>query len=158
MSFVTPAAPPRAEAEPKVTNDPWFPDMDPAAVRAACRLESAVTTARLLPALQAAMLLVNEELADYRLRHAEYGSLAGVPAMHVGGESAQVLRYRRAVHACVQAELAEAYRSMDTLPAGMSKDARVLEALTVRVDDYRRDMRWAISDLLGRQRTTVELI
>ena len=36
--------------------------MDPAAVRAACLLDGTVTPARLIPALQAAMLTVNCEL------------------------------------------------------------------------------------------------
>lgn len=161
MSFVATANPPQATAEPLVTNAPWFPAMDPAAVRAACRLDGTVTPARLLPALQAAMLSVNDELEQYRLEHQSrwgYASLADVPATHIGGQSAQVLRYQRAVHACLQADLAEAYRNLDTLPAGQGKESRVFEALTVQVDEHRRTQRWAISDLLGIRRSTVELI
>ena len=51
MSFVATARPPVATAEPPVSNDPWFPEMEPAAVRDACRLDGTITTARLLPAL-----------------------------------------------------------------------------------------------------------
>ena len=161
MSFVATARPPVATAEPPVSNDPWFPEMEPAAVRDACRLDGTITTARLLPALKAAMLSVNAELEQYRLEQRSrwgYNALADVPAPMVGGESAQVLRYRRAVHACLQADLAEVFRNLDTLPSGTGKEGRVLEGLAVHVDEHRRNQRWAISDLLGMRRSTVELI
>ena len=161
MSFVATARPPVAATEPPVTNAPWFPDLNPATVRDACRLDGTITPARLLPALKAAMLSVNAELEQYRLEQQSrwgYTSLAEVPAPMVGGESAQVLRYQRAVHACLQADLAEAYRNLDTLPSGTGKEGRVLEGLAVHVDEHRRNQRWAISDLLGIRRSTVELI
>ncbi len=161
MSFVATARPPVAATEPPVTNAPWFPDLNPATVRDACRLDGTITPARLLPALKAAMLSVNAELEQYRLEQQSrwgYTSLAEVPAPMVGGESAQVLRYQRAVHACLQADLAEAYRNLDTLPSGTGKEGRVLEGLAVHVDEHRRNQRWAISDLLGMRRSTVELI
>ena len=161
MSFVATARPPVAATEPPVANDPWFPDMNPEDVRNACRLDGTITPARLLPALKAAMLSINAELEAYRLDQQSrlgYASLADVPAPTVGGESAQVLRYQRAVHACLQADLAEAYRNLDTLPSGTGKEGRVLEGLAVHVDEHRRNQRWAISDLLGIRRSTVELI
>ena len=161
MSFVATARPPVAATEPPVANDPWFPDMNPEDVRNACRLDGTITPARLLPALKAAMLSINAELEAYRLDQQSrlgYASLADVPAPTVGGESAQVLRYQRAVHACLQADLAEAHRNMDTLPAGQGKEARVLEALQVQIDEHRRRPRWASSDLLGIARSTIELI
>lgn len=161
MSFVATINPPKPAAEPAVQNDGWMPDMDPTEVRAACLLDGTVTTARLIPALQAAMLAVNGELqawaTEQRTRWG-YAALADVPAPQVGGESAQVLRYRRAVHACLQADLAEANRAQDTLPAGMGKEARVLESLQVQIDEHRRRQRWAISDMLGIARSTIELI
>jgi hypothetical protein len=161
MSFVSIANPPSSTAEPVVSNDGWFPDMDPKAVRAACRLDGTVTADRMAPALQAAMLHVNAELEQYQAEQRTrwgYETLADVPAPHMGGVSAQVLRYCRAVHACLQADLAEAYRDLDTMPAGMGKEARVLSGFAIKVDEHRRNQRWAISDLLGIARSTVELI
>ena len=161
MSFIATARPPLTTDEPAVENAPWFPAMVPADVRAACRLDGTVTADRMRPALLAAMLSVNDELEHYRLEQQSrwgYDSLADVPAPMVGGESAQVLRYRRAVHACLQADLAEAFRNLDTLPSGTGKEGRVLEGLAVHVDEHRRNQRWAISDLLGLRRSTVELI
>ncbi|MCL1962451.1 MAG: head completion/stabilization protein [Desulfovibrionaceae bacterium] len=159
MPFVATANPPAAPAEETVANDGWWPDFDPREARAACRLDGAVTSERLIPALQSAMLSVNAELSAWQQaqRDLGYASAASVPP-RLGAESAQVLRYRRAVHACLQADLMEAYRNMSTLPDGMNKDHRVLEALVVQIDEQRRQQRWAISDLLGIPRTTVELI
>ena len=161
MSFVATVNPPKPDVEPTVQNDGWMPDMEPSAVRAVCQLDGTVTTARLIPALQAAMLSINAELqawaSEQRARYG-YAALADVPAPQMGGVSAQVLRYRRAVHACLQADLAEAHRNMDTLPAGQGKEARVLESLQVQIDEHRRRQRWAISDLLGIARSTIELI
>ena len=38
------------------------------------------------------------------------------------------------------------------------KTERVIDHLNARIGEHRRAMRWAISDLLGIRRTTVELI
>ena len=159
--LVATANPPEAAAEPLLCNDGWFPDMEPAKVRAACLLDGTVTTARLIPALQAAVLSVNRELdvwqQEQRTRWG-YDSLADVPAAQVDGQSAKLIYYRRAVHACLQADLAEAYREQSTLPNGANKADRVLEALVTRLDENRRNQRWAVADLLGTARTTVDLI
>ena len=40
--FVT-ANPPAADQEPTVSNDGWFPDMQPQAVRDACLLDGTIT-------------------------------------------------------------------------------------------------------------------
>lgn len=160
-AFIVTANPPAAAQEPTITNDGFFPDMDPAKVRDACRLDGTVTTERLTPALKDAMLSINAELqpwADEQRSRWGYTSLADVPAPQVGGESAKLLYYRRAVHACLQADLAEAYRNLSTIPSGSGKADRVLEDLTVQLDQCRRNQRWAISDLLSLPRCTVDLL
>ena len=159
-SFVITADPPDSEQETCVANDGWFPDMDPAAVRAACMLDGTVTADRLLPALQNAMLSVNAELqvwADEQRVRWGYTCLADVPAPHVKGESAKLLHYRRAVHACLQAELLTVYRGGTTINTGNKLD-RSNDDTYAQACDYRRQQRWAISDLLGQTRCTVELI
>jgi integrase len=50
--------------------------------------------------------------------------------------------------------LIERYRTIDATATGDRK----AEAENLGVDDLRRDARWAISDLTGVGRTTVELI
>lgn len=161
MSFIAIANPPAAQADTDVPNDPWFPAISSAAARARCRLDGTVSPERLRYALGTAMASVNEELAAYRQEQQlrwGYACLADVPAMEIDGRSVQVLRYERAVFECLQADLEEAYRNQDTLPNSTGKEARVLEALAINVDTHRRNMRWAISDILGIRRTTVDLI
>ncbi|MEZ2739095.1 head completion/stabilization protein [Comamonas jiangduensis] len=157
--FVT-ANPPAAGQEPTVTNDGWFPDMDPAKVRNACRLDGTVTADRLLPALQNAMLTVNAELQDWadeqRCRWG-YASLGEVPAAQVGGESAKLLHYRRAVHAALQADLVQTYRGMPAMATGNKLD-RESDDLQQTAGDYLRQLRNAISDIRGSARCTVELL
>lgn len=158
--FVITANPPDSTGEPEVTNDGWFPCMKPADVRAACLLDGTVTAERLLPALKSAMLDVNAELSEWayeqRVRWG-YACLSDVPAPQVGGESAKVLHYRRAVHACLQADLLSAYRGMATINTGNKLD-RGSDDSSTQVAEHRRNQRWAIADVLGRARCTVELI
>lgn len=160
--FVANASPPAATAEPVIENDGWFPAMDPAAVRGACLLDGTITAARLRPALVDAMLTVNRQLQSWAdaQRTQGHASLADVPGPHIAGESARLLHYRRAVHACLQADLAEAYRIQSFMPGGTGagKQDGVQEALAVRQDDHRRNQHWAVADIVGRTRATVELI
>lgn len=156
MSFLATTSPPTPTNEPAIENDPWFPEIDLGALRAACRLDGTVTVARLREAATSAVLSVNRELAAFKLGHIAcgHGTLADIPADQVGRSSVLVLHYRRAVYSAVQAELVEEYRDHDTTGKG-DKHA---DALEPRADIHRRNMRWAISDLLGLPRTTVELI
>src|SRR5450830_1666761 len=156
MSFLATTSPPTPTNEPTIENDPWFPEIDLGALRAACRLDGTVTVVRLRGAATAAMLSVNRELAAFKLGHIAcgHGTLADIPADQVGRSSVLVLHYRRAVYSAVQAELVEEYRDMDTTGKG-DKNA---DAMEPRADTHRRNMRWALSDLLGQPRTTVELI
>lgn len=156
MSFLATQSPPVSTPDTAIENDPWFPEIDLVALRAACRLDGTVTAARLQEAATAAMLSVNRELAAFKLQQLDLGhdTLAAIPADQVGRSSVLVLHYRRAVYSGVQAGLVESYRDMDTTGKG-DKDA---DAMEPRADTHRRNMRWAISDLLGQQRTTVELI
>lgn len=156
MSFLATTSPPTSTNEPAIENDPWFPEIDLGALRSACRLDGTVTVARLREAALAAMLSVNRELAGFKLGHiaSGHGTLGDIPADQVGRSSVLVLHYRRAVYSAVQAELVEEYRDMDTTGKG-DKNA---DAMEPRADTHRRNMRWALSDLLGQPRTTVELI
>lgn len=146
---------PASEPYP-ITNDGWFPDLDGAHLRAALRLDSSITDARLETAAVNALIEVNRELRDYKAaRQAEgHAALADVPAESVQGESELLHLYRRAVYCSAGAELAERYRSYDSTDKGHAN----ADELTPSIDEYRRDARWAISRLLGRGHTTVELI
>ncbi|KVD81671.1 phage head protein [Burkholderia sp. ABCPW 14] len=157
-SFVATAAPTVAATpiEGTLTNDGFFPAIDLSALRDAMRLDGTVTAERLRHAARDAMLTVNDELATWRTRQRAAGAttLADVPAARIDGESAHVLRYRRAVYHLTHADVTEKYRGYDTTKSGGQAAAELAET----VDESRRNARWAISDILGIARSTVELI
>ena len=134
--------------------------MQPQAVRDACRLDGTITPQRLLPALQNAMLSVNAELQDWADEQRSrwgYACLADVPAIQVGGQSANLLHYRRAVHAALQADLVQTWRGMAAIATG-NKLERNSDDLQQTAGDYLRQLRNAIADIRGNARCTVELL
>jgi hypothetical protein len=141
-------------------NDGFWPDIDREQLRSDIRLDGTVTPARLHLAIQAAMWSINAELQAWQdtQQAAGHTTLAQVPAKQLAGQSIKALQYRRAIYSHVQAQLAEAYRDMDTLPSGIGKEQRVLSALETRVDGLHQQLRWAIADLLGQPRTTAALL
>jgi len=157
-SFIAAASVPQPATPggPPIANDGFFPDVDVVNAYAAMRLDGTVTQQRMRAALVEAMLSVNEELAPWKAAQESFGrnTLATVPAPKIDGESAHLHRYLRAVRCLAAAWLIERYRTIDATAAGDRK----AEAENLGVDDLRRDARWAISDIQGAARTTVELI
>ncbi len=143
-------------AESPVTNDGWFPDIAPTDLRQCARLDGTVTPARLRHAIINAITSVNRELVAYKTAQlaAGHAGLDAVPSDQVDNTSVKVALYRRAVYDTVRANMAERHRDIDTTGAG-DKEA---DKMDLTIDDLRRDVRWAISDLVGIRRTTVELI
>ncbi|TBU70999.1 head completion/stabilization protein [Phytopseudomonas daroniae] len=139
-----------------INTDPFWPSIDLDAMRGALRIDGSVTPARLETAVIAAAISINRELLTWRTAQIAAGheTLAAVPASQINGESELVHLYARAIQAASGAEVCERYRSYDTTASGDKK----AENLQDNIDDYRRDQRWAIRDLLGIRRTTVELI
>ena len=156
MSFLANQSPPTAAAEPRIENDGWFPDVKPDLVRAQARLDGTVTVERLRSALLLAMATVNAELADLKTRQLALGiySLEDMPGPDLVGQRVWLVHYQQAIVSHVQCSLIESYRDFDTTASG---DTRA-DKLEARIDSHRRDLRWAISALLSRPRTTVELI
>lgn len=145
-----------ANAAFSITNDGFWPDINGDELRAAQRIETAVTNERLKAAAVAAIIATNRELASLKARYQSEGSatLAAVPADAIGGESPLVATYRRAIYSATSAEVAERYRTYDATNSGTDK----ADEERPTIDDYRRDARFAIRDLLGVSRTTVELL
>lgn len=137
-------------------NDGWWPDIDGEDMRAVLRLDASITDARLKAAALNAMLATNHELAGFKARHQAlgYAALEDIPTDQIDGHSRLVILYRRALYCGAGAELTERYRALDSSAEGHTK----ADALTPSIDELRRDQRWAIRDLLGLPRTTVELI
>jgi len=139
-----------------INTDPFWPPIDLDELRGTLRIDSSVTSVRLETAAIAAAINVNRELTTWRIsKQAEgYEELADVPAGQVNDRSELIHLYLRAVYAATGAEISERYRSYDSTNTGHQN----ADQLTPSIDEYRRDQRWAISDLQGKRRSTVELI
>lgn len=155
-SFLGNQSPPASSAEPEVENNGFWPPIDPKEVRAASRLDGTVTAPRLRKALLLAMADVNDQLSRWQASQeaAGFRKAADVPAPQVDGESTHLLHYLMAVVSHVQAALAEQYRDIDTTGSGDKKSSE-LEATAA---EHRRNLHWAITRIMGRSRSTVELI
>ena len=143
-------------APPPISNDGFFPDIDPGMFRDQHRIREAVTPARAREALVAAMLTVGRDLAAWGARHRATGinRLESVPAPTIDGTSTLILLYRRAVFTAAKAEVVERYRDVDLTSVGQRK----VEDLEPSVSELRRDSLYAIRDMLAVGRITVELI
>lgn len=150
MSFAVAAADPQnpdSGSAPESIQQDWWPDLQLAYARSVIRLNGMVTEDRLHEALLNAAYSVNDELADWSEQLRETNP-EGMP------EGRLTDLYLRAVHFYAKAELVERYRDFDTTGAG---DRRVDDQEDL--PDYsRRTMRWAISDLLGKPRATIEAL
>lgn len=142
-----------------IVNDGWWPDVDLATARDILRLDGTVTDARLQEALVIAIGSINTELAAWRALQVDangvaYDTLADVPAPQINETSRYVDLYQRAVRCTAGAHLVERYRNLDLTDSGQKK----ADEQTPSIDELRRDARWAIRDILGLSRSTVELI
>lgn len=142
--------------EAVITNNGFFPDIDPADFRASIRQDKTVTAPRLRECLRIAMASANAELSRWQAEREDTGieRLQDVQAAAIDGESVLLQHYRRAVYCLAKAELLERYQDFD------ATNSATQQALTKEgeQDNYRRDARWALSDLQGRPRSTVALI
>lgn len=139
-----------------INTDPFWPSIDLDNLRATLRIDASVTPARLETAVIAAAIDLNRELSDWRAAQqaAGYATLADVPGDRIKDVSVQAHLYRRAIEAATGAEVCERYRDYSATNTGNNK----AEETAPTIDDYRRDLRWAVRDFLGKSRTTVELI
>ncbi|MEN5365621.1 head completion/stabilization protein [Stenotrophomonas sp. TWI273] len=139
-----------------ITSGTWWPSVSPTQVREDMRITGAITEPRLRSSLINAVATVNTALAEWAQRHVAAGheSLADMPADVIAGVSRLVLLYRRAVATYAAAELTERYRSYDATDSANQR----ADDLTPSIAEIRRDHRWAMRDLQGLPRTTVDLI
>lgn len=152
----TPVAPAPPEAESVVTNDGWFPDVDPADVRRDSRVRESVTAPRLRRAIIDGIITVNRQLAGWKAAHLATGhaTMAAVPADEIDGKSQLLQLYSGAIGAAAKVELVERYRDTDLTGAGQ----RQVDELDPALGELRRDMIHAVRDIRGEGRTVVELI
>ena len=147
------ATPPTTEGT--ITNDGFWPDVDLSTLRASTRLTGNVTVERLRASAIEAILDINNQLATYKAaRIGEGWENAADVGETIAGASALVHRYLRAVASTVQADIAEKYRDWDNTRAGDYRGQSESDS----ADDFRRNARWAVADMLGRPRNVVELL
>lgn len=147
----------KTEVSPEpIENNGFWPDLDPDNFRDVERIDSTITAPRLDQALRIAVADINRQLADWQSSQKRVGhdTANDVPAPDWATPSHYTLLYRRAVYATAKAALLERYRDTSATGAGDERGQAKDEA----ADDYRRDARWAVSEILGEPHTTVELI
>lgn len=136
----------------------FWPPLSLAAARAAMRIPTDISDQRLADALKAAMLEADQDLAAWRSVQLANGALVLADVIDgnpdIGGEKRLAVLWRRAVHSLAMADLSELQRAADTTTAG-GKRAELWE---LTVEDHRRNARFAVRDIIGLARTTVELI
>ncbi len=155
MSFIVPAPTP-TEEEASIVSGPFWPDIDPAKMREAQRIDNTVTAPRLRHALIEAIATANGALRSWRQGRmdAGYNTLEEIEAEEIDGVSIHVHRYQRAVGCLAKALLLERLKDFDST----AKGDRKAEALEDPIDDLRRDYLNALADITGKGRCTVELI
>lgn len=154
MSFI--ASSPGIEADQPIVNHPFFPALALSVFRETMRIDNVATAPRARHALYSAMLEVNGRLADWMIDQLADGheELASVPCRAGHPDDAMIELYYRAVFAIAKSTLIERYRDYDTTGKGAAR----ADDLEIGIDELRRDAAWAINDIVGKPRTTVELI
>lgn len=139
-----------------ISNNGFWPDIEPSEFRAAERADGSITGARIEHALRVAMTDINRQLGPWQQARQADGAThlddVAVPAWALAGHYAVL--YHRAVYATAMASLLERYRDYSATGSGDERG----EAKDHAADDYRRDASWAVSEIEGRPHTTVELI
>lgn len=139
-----------------ITNAAFFPDLNLQEFRDSMRLDGTVTDERAKHALEAGMFDANRSLSEYMTAQQGLGfdTLEDVPDVDWQPLGTNVRLYLRAVWCLAKASLIERYRDYDATGAGHDQ----ADAMDITGDDLRRDAAWALSDIRGANRTTVELI
>ena len=138
-----------------ITSEAFFPGISSKEIREALRFDGSVTNQRLIPAIEAAVIEVNEQLDSLTSKAATLAEIS-TKKITTGGTEKPITEvlYLRAVAAAVGAELNEKYRAYDTTSNGGQK----ADELAPTIDDYRRDLRYALRDLKKLRRVNVELL
>ena len=155
--FVSSPAPAATPPGTDLDFGPFWPSIDVNHFRDTQRIGgTAIPDARLTAALIGAVIAVEHDLSAWRAdREAEgKAKLEDVAQDTYGTEGRLVLLWRRAVYAFATADLAETHRDVTATNTGQ---ARAPE-LDNRADDHRRNGIHAVREILGVNRTAVELI
>lgn len=157
MSFTAPNTVPNHNAiDQTIDNHPFFPELSLLNFRQVMRVDTVTTEDRAANALYFAMLEANQRLEAWALALQDrgYTRLEDAPIKPMQPQGANVELYKRAVYSLAKADLIEKTRDYDATNSGNKK----FDELVPEIGDLRRAAAWAINDLTGKPRTTVELI
>jgi len=150
-SFIPTSNP--AAGDRSVANDGWYPDLSVAEFRLHTGMGEVFSTDRVAVEILAAVIEINAGIAAWRVGQTA-PSLADVPAGRYGGTSEKVALYTRAVYTLARARLVDVVRDYDSTGKGHDR----ADALDPTVAAWRQASQEAVARLIGRNRTTVELI
>lgn len=142
--------------ESKISNISFFPAIDINDVRKTQRLDGTITNERLKRAITSAIVSVNDDLHAWRVNHQSSGvaSINDLDAEKINGESRYLTLYNIAIYNLANALLNEQYINFDaTAKAKTDIDTNIESA-----GNLYRNARYAIRDILGKSRSTMELI
>jgi Phage head completion protein (GPL) len=145
--------PPAAPDGAPIANDGWFPDVNIGDLRKARRIPADLPAERLRDAVREAMIWANDQLDHWRAAQGA-ASFADVPSPPLDGATRNLVLYQLAVGAFAKALLVERQRDVDLTGAGQRK----VDDLDASVGELRRDALHAVRRILGRTRTSVELL
>jgi hypothetical protein len=151
MTFVAPA--PAAPAE-DLPHGAFWPAINPDEFRSAMHVDGTVTTPRLQYALINAIVTVNNELRAWRKRQEAKNIPTLADVLDDDGPERRHYLYQRAIYELAAADLMEHYLRYDATGDAQQRAGQQLET----IDDHRRNAVWAIQDIQGLPRSTVELI
>ena len=150
-------APSASPDDSVLAGDGWWPDIDCTKMRDSLRIGEAITHARLIAALENAVIMVADDLADWRAAQEQAGhaKLDEVrPDQTVNGKPRLVVLFTNAVRYGAAAELADHSTDM----SATATDQTRAEAKQAIACDYERRRLEAVRTILGTTRVAVELI
>ena len=134
-----------------IKSDPFYPSIALDHIREIVRIDGAVTTLRLQQAIIEEVIDVNRLL---KVLKDKATVLSDLSTTEINDKPETDYLYLSAVANGVAAKVNENYRNYDSSNSGAKK----AEEAEYTVDDYRRNKQWAILQLLGENRSVVELI
>lgn len=140
----------------EITNMSFFPNIKIKKVREAQRIDGTVTTERLKKAIISAIITINNDLTEWRLIKQAQGvnSIDELTNDMIDGESKYLHLYKQAVYCWANALISDRYLNYDAT----AKAVKHVEPEQQSAGDLYRDARYAIRDILGKSRSTMELI
>lgn len=128
--------------------DGWFPPIELAELRDKVRIgEGAVTNARLIAAVEGAVLTALRNLKTWRSNMAVAGmaSLDDIPGDTIGDRKIQLVIWERIIRFYAAAEIADGYRDISATDQGDT----AADDENITADDYRRMANNAVNDMLS---------